>query len=65
MKLFIDTWGWPSLRDRRKSRHAEVSGFYKDFRAQRGIAYTSDYVLRQRVAGTICSSVARFAAARR
>jgi predicted nucleic acid-binding protein len=45
VKLFIDTWGWLALRDRREARHAEVRQFYQDFRRQRGMAYTSDYVL--------------------
>lgn len=49
MKLFIDTWGWLTLRDRRESRHQEVVSYYRDFRLQQGIAYTSDYVLDETI----------------
>ncbi len=45
MKLFIDTWGWLTLRDRGEARHQEVADFYHRFRRQRGQVYTSDYVL--------------------
>ena len=45
MKLFIDTWGWLTLRDRKESRHQGVKDFYSQFRSQKGIIYTSDYVL--------------------
>jgi predicted nucleic acid-binding protein len=50
VKLFIDTWGWLALRDRRELRHQEVSHLYQDFRRHRGIAYTSDYVFDETVA---------------
>ena len=49
MKLFIDTWGWLTLRDRRESRHQEAVTYYRDFRLQHGIAYTSDYVLDETI----------------
>ena len=50
MRLFIDTWGWLTLRDRRESRHREVNRFYRAFRRRQGIAYTSDYVLDETIA---------------
>ena len=49
MRLFIDTWGWLTLRDKSESRHAEVSRFYRDFRRHKGTAYTSDYVLDETI----------------
>ncbi|MBW1959611.1 MAG: PIN domain-containing protein [Deltaproteobacteria bacterium] len=49
MKLFIDTWGWLALRDRKESRHQEVKDFYIQFRRQKGIIYTSDYVLDETI----------------
>lgn len=49
MKLFIDTWGWLTLRDKRESRHSEVNNFYRNFRRRRGTAYTSDYVLDETI----------------
>jgi predicted nucleic acid-binding protein len=49
VKLFIDTWGWLELEDRRESRHQEVQKFYREFRRQRGIAFTSDYVLDETI----------------
>ncbi len=45
MNLFVDTWAWLVLRDKRESRHQEVEVFYRDFRGERGISYTTDYVL--------------------
>lgn len=45
MKLFIDTWGWLELRDRRSPRHKEVRSFYDNIQRQGAIAYTTDYVL--------------------
>ncbi|MEK7831367.1 MAG: PIN domain-containing protein [Acidobacteriota bacterium] len=49
MKLFIDTWGWLELRDKRGSRHQEVNQHYVDFQQRGGIAYTSDYVLDETI----------------
>lgn len=45
MKLFVDTWGWLTLRDKRESHHQTVADFYKSFRTQGGEVYTTDYVL--------------------
>ena len=45
MRLFIDTWGWVTIHNKREPRHKEVKHFYDDFRNQRGIAYSTDYVL--------------------
>lgn len=44
-KLFIDTWGWLTLRDKREERHKEVVNFYSNFSSQPCSIYTSDYVL--------------------
>jgi len=49
VKLFIDTWGWLTLRDRNESQFEQVKSFYKQFRLQGGIVYTSDYVLDETV----------------
>ena len=49
MKVFIDTWGWLTLRDRDESRHKDVKEFYRQFRDQNGIIYTSDYVLDETI----------------
>ena len=45
MMLFIDTWGWLTLRDRREARHKEVKTFYQEVQKQNGRIYTTDYVL--------------------
>jgi len=45
MKLFVDTWGWLTLRDRGEARHREVVDFYNHFHSQGGSVYTTDYVL--------------------
>ena len=44
MAIFIDTWGWLTLRDRREARHREVDRFYREVRRRRDSVYTSDYV---------------------
>jgi predicted nucleic acid-binding protein len=49
LKVFIDTWGWLTLRDRKESRHQEVKDFYLQFRDQNGIIYTSDYVIDETI----------------
>ena len=49
MKIFVDTWGWLTLLDRKESRHLELKEFYSQFRNQRGIVYTSDYVLDETI----------------
>ena len=45
MKLFIDTWGWIVIHNRREPRHEETRAFYQNLRKQKGVAYTTDYVL--------------------
>jgi predicted nucleic acid-binding protein len=49
VKLFIDTWGWLELRDKRGARHQDVKRRYVDFQHQGGLAYTSDYVLDETI----------------
>ena len=45
MKLFVDTWGWLTLRDRAEAGHREVVDFYNHFHSEGGSVYTTDYVL--------------------
>ena len=45
MKLFVDTWAWLTLHDKREARHAEVVAFYRELRRDRGMLITTDYVL--------------------
>ena len=44
-KLFIDTWGWLVIHNKREPRHTEIKKFYRSFRANQGTIYTTDYVL--------------------
>lgn len=44
-KLFIDTWGWVALRDKSEPQHRDVNAFFKRFRSDKGLVYTTDYVL--------------------
>ena len=48
-KIFIDTWGWLTLRDRSEAQHHIVKMFYQEFRENRGISYTTDYVLDETI----------------
>jgi predicted nucleic acid-binding protein len=49
VKVFIDTWGWLALQDKREPRHQEVKNFYKEFRQRKGTVYTTDYVLDETI----------------
>ena len=49
MKIFIDTWGWITLIDKRLPRNREIKRFYQNFRKRGGIAYTSDYILDETI----------------
>lgn len=44
-RLFIDTWGWLVLADRRDPAHKKVRHFYTTFSRRKGLCVTSDYVL--------------------
>ncbi len=44
-ELFIDTWGWLVIHNKREPQHIEVNKFYRKFRAHGGTIYTTDYVL--------------------
>jgi predicted nucleic acid-binding protein len=48
-KLFIDTWGWVVIHNKREPRHAEVNRFYRNFRFEKGEVYTTDYVLDETI----------------
>ncbi|PSQ62583.1 MAG: nucleic acid-binding protein [Bacteroidetes bacterium QH_10_64_19] len=47
MSLFVDTWGWLALRDRRESRHEEVRAYFQEALQDPGLIYTTDYVLTE------------------
>lgn len=49
MKLFIDTWGWLTLRDKSEIHHEDVKDFYLRFRNDNGTIYASDYVLDETI----------------
>jgi len=48
-KLFVDTWGWVVIHNKREPRHAEVTRFYRNFRLRKGQIYTTDYVLDETI----------------
>ena len=62
MSLFVDTWGWVALQNKREARHAEVKAHYREFREREGVAYTTDYVLDETT--TLLFKRLRFAPAR-
>ena len=49
MNIFIDTWGWLTLRDKGESRHEEVRDLYLRLRDEKARIYTSDYVLDESI----------------
>ena len=44
-RLFIDTWGWIVIHNKREPSHAEVDAFYRRCRLNGGSIFTTDYVL--------------------
>ncbi|MFN0108914.1 MAG: type II toxin-antitoxin system VapC family toxin [Blastocatellia bacterium] len=49
MKLFVDTWGWLELNNKRSHRYGDVEKFYRQFLQKRGWVYTTDYVLDETI----------------
>ncbi len=47
--VFVDTWGWLTLRDKSETRHAEVSDYYRRARLESRRIITSDYVLDETI----------------
>lgn len=43
--LFVDTWGWVVLHNKRETKHDEVEAFYRQYRLSGANIYTTDYVL--------------------
>lgn len=49
MKLFVDTWGWVKLNNKRSHHYGNVEKFYHKFLQKRGWIYTTDYVLDETI----------------
>jgi uncharacterized protein len=43
--IFVDTWGWLTLRDRKEKKQTEVSQFFCNHISCNRLIYTTDYVL--------------------
>jgi predicted nucleic acid-binding protein len=43
--LFVDTWGWLTLRDKSERRHAEMWQAFESFQQPEHRIFTSDFVL--------------------
>jgi predicted nucleic acid-binding protein len=43
--LFIDTWGWIVIHNKREPRHSAVDALYRKCRLTGNSIYTTDYVL--------------------
>ncbi len=43
--VFIDTWGWITLFNRKERHHQQVSQLYQDIRQTHGAIVTTDYIL--------------------
>lgn len=44
-KIFVDTWGWLTLHDRKEYKHQEVVEIYRGMLASKSKIYTSTFVL--------------------
>ena len=49
MKLFVVTWGWLTLEDRKEQRHAEAADCYRQKIKVPGSIITSDFVLDETI----------------
>lgn len=49
MKIFVDTWAWITISNKKEPRHEEVKAFYEGFRLKRGALYTTDYILSETI----------------
>jgi len=47
--VFVDTWGWLTLRDKSESRHVDVSNYYRQVRLENRRIITTDYVLDETI----------------
>jgi predicted nucleic acid-binding protein len=47
VKLFVDTWGWLAIEDRKDPRHLSALDAYRDRIAVKGRTLTSDYILAE------------------
>ncbi len=54
MNIFIDTWGFKAMIDKRDSKHHEVSEYVKDIWEKNLQLFTSDYILDKTI--TLLSS---------
>lgn len=45
MRVFVDTWGWLSLRDQREDAHETVQALYRQYRSEGSQILSTDYVL--------------------
>ena len=43
--IFIDTWGWINIFNRKEPRHDEVQQLYQNIRQNRGTIVTTDHIL--------------------
>ncbi len=49
MKLFVDTWGWVEMNNKRSHRYKAVTSYYREFLQKRGRAFTTDYVIDETI----------------
>ena len=43
--VYIDTWGWINLFNRKEPHHQQVSQLYQEVRTTQGTIVTTDYIL--------------------
>jgi len=48
-KLFVDTWGWLTLLDKKEHKHKEAVEYTETFAKLNGKAYTTDYILDETI----------------
>ena len=44
-RLFVDPWGWLTLRDKGERRHQDIASVFEAFQQSNAGIYTSDFVL--------------------
>ena len=48
-RIFIDTWGWLTLRDKSEKNHREIAELFIEWISDGHLLYTTDYVLDETI----------------
>ena len=47
--IFLDTWGWIAIANKKDTCHSDVASFYKNFLLNKGRPVTTDFILAETI----------------